>query len=111
MPLKNRVLAKFYPTPHDKADLEALAKRTGQSFSELVCRLTSGRQPMAANDKHLIVRDLLRINADLARLGNLMKLILDDESLFLPDGMDFHGLFDSIRETQILLKSKVRELN
>lgn len=29
MPLKNRVLAKFYPTPHDKADLEALAKRTG----------------------------------------------------------------------------------
>ncbi|MFN4277998.1 MAG: hypothetical protein ACK4FJ_17015 [Ferrovibrio sp.] len=66
---------------------------------------------MAANDKHLIVRDLLRINADLARLGNLMKLILDDESLVLPDGMDFRGLFDSIRETQILLKSKVRELN
>lgn len=111
MPIKNRVLAKFYPTPQDKAELEALAKRTGKSFSELICRLTSGQQPMSADDKHVVVRDLLKINADLARLGNLMKLILDDESLVLPDGMDFRGLFDSIRETQSLLKTKVRELN
>lgn len=109
MPLKNRVPAKFYPTPAEKAELQALADRTGQTFSELVCRLTSGQQPMAANDKHLIVRDLLKINADQARLGNLLKLILDDESLVLPAGMDFRGLFDSIRETQDLLKTKVRE--
>lgn len=110
MTLKNRVLAKFYPTPADKAELMELAARTGQSFSELICRLVAGRRPMAADDRHLLVRDLLKINADLARLGNLLKMALDDDDFVLPAGMDFRGLYASIRATQDLLKTKVREL-
>ena len=110
MALKNRVTAKFYPTPGDKAELQALADRTGQTFSELINRWCAGRQPMAAADKHLLVRDLLKINADQARLGNLLKMLIDDDSFVLPAGMDFQGLYVSIRDTQNLLKSKVREL-
>lgn len=110
MALKNLVPAKFALPPAEKAELEALAGRTGKSFSELIRALVAGRQPITAASKHLQVRDLLKVNADLARLGNLLKMILDDESLILPAGIDFKGLYASIRETQDELKAKVREL-
>lgn len=110
MALKNLVPAKFSLPPDEKADLEALAVRTGKTFAELIRALVAGRQPLAVSNKHLLVRDLMKINADLARLGNLLKLILDDDGFVLPAGMDFPGLYDSIRATQSELKSKIREL-
>ena len=51
------------------------------------------------------VCDLLKINADQARLGNLFKPALDEGTDLEPE-----GLMGMIAETQVLLKSKVMEL-
>lgn len=109
MAVKYRRLVKFYPTPDERDELAALARQTNVSMSELVRRLVTGR-PLPASDRHHAVRDLLKINADLARLGNLFKLALDEDEYVLPDGMDLNDLYARIRDTQNLLKSKVREL-
>ena len=51
------------------------------------------------------VRDLMKINADQARLGNLFKLALNEGT-----NLELEGLMVSIAKTQVLLKSKVMEL-
>ena len=51
------------------------------------------------------VRDLLKINADQARLDNLFKPALDEGT-----DLELEGLMGMIAETQVLLKSKVMEL-
>tara|TARA_B100000214_G_C23971138_1_gene630213 strand:+ start:3648 stop:3917 length:270 start_codon:yes stop_codon:yes gene_type:complete len=52
------------------------------------------------------VRDLLRINADQARLGNLLKLLIDDDNTGKTQ-----QLLDEIRATQEALKTAVREID
>ena len=51
------------------------------------------------------VRNLMKINADLARLGNLFKLALDEGT-----DLELEELMGMIAQTQVLLKSKVMEL-
>ena len=52
----------------------------------------------------------MKINADLARLGNLFKMALDDEDFRLPESWDLESLRDRIRDTQSILKTKIQEL-
>ena len=80
------------------------AKRLGISSSEYMRRVVTGmRLPQPGNAQS--VRDLLKINADLARLGNLFKLALDEGT-----NLELGGLADEIEEIQTLLKSKARKL-
>ena len=65
--------------------------------------VTGLRLPQPGNAQ--AVRDLSKINADLARLGNLFKLALDEGTDLEPE-----GLASKIAETQALLKSKIRAL-
>lgn len=64
---------------------------------------TMGLLPQPGNAQS--VHDLTKINADQARLSNLFKLALDEET-----DLELEGLIVSIAETQVLLKSKVMEL-
>ena len=64
---------------------------------------TMGLLPQPGNAQS--VRDLLKINDDQARLGNLFKLTLDEGTDLEPE-----GLMSIIAKTQVLLKSKVMEL-
>ena len=60
------------------------------------------------------IKSLAKINGDLARLGNLLLLALDDQEFkaTLSDGQveDALEIFYSIRKTQDVLKQKIKEL-
>lgn len=82
-----RVCVKAYLMPAEKTRLETLAGKVRISGSELVRRLIMGaRLPDRHNSD--MIRDLLKINADLARLGNLLKLGIDEGNLTHDSAMD-----------------------
>jgi hypothetical protein len=102
--LENRVLVKSYFEDYEKEEVAKKAAQLGMSVSEFVRRVAVGtRLPSLGNAE--TVRDLMKINSDLARLGNLFKMALDEEQLLA--GLD---LVDKIRETQDMLKEKIRSL-
>lgn len=109
MPQKNRVLAGAWLLPKEKEEVAALAKQTHLSVSELIRRLiTSQKLPDAQH--HQAILSLMKINADLARLGNLFKMALDDEDLRFPENWDLESLRNRITDTQSILKTKIEKL-
>ncbi|NVK20545.1 MAG: hypothetical protein HWE30_17775 [Methylocystaceae bacterium] len=98
------VLVKSYWTKEEKEDGKAKAKQLGLSFSDFVRRTATGaRLPNVGHAE--TIRDLMKINADLARLGNLLKLAIDEEQ-----PMAVLELADQVKSTQDLLKQKIKEL-
>lgn len=105
------VLVKAYLLPEEKARLVALAGRLNLSLSELIRRvMTEARIETDARRED--IRDLLKVNADLARLGNLLRLALDDPGWRAPGrpDADVESLITRIRETQALIKARVAAL-
>lgn len=103
-PPNKRLTVKTYWLPEEKAAGIAKADKLGLSLSEFVRRLALGTPlPRPGNAEQ--VRDLLKVNADLARLGNLLKLALDEEQ-----SIAVLKLADEIQTTQALLKQKIRSL-
>jgi len=109
MPPKNRVLAGAWLLPEEKNEIVALAKQTHLSVSELIRRLITG-QKLPDAQHHEAVLNLMKLNADLARLGNLFKMAIDDEDFRLPENWDLESLRNRIRDTQSILKTKIEEL-
>ena len=72
-----RVCVKAYLPQEEKVRLDGLAGRARLSSSEVIRRLVSGSGLPDLGDYNA-VRDLLKVNADLARLGNLLKLVIDE---------------------------------
>lgn len=72
-------------------------------------RCTLGRKLPNANH-HKDIVNLIKVNADQARLGNLLRLALMEEGFVIPEGLELESLFDRIRETQGEIKSKIKEL-
>jgi len=105
----SREQIKAYVTIVEKQEVTALANQARITVSELVRRLVLG-QKLPDTNRHLDVIELVRVNADLARLGNLLRMALTDEEFVPPEGVDLDSLFDTIRETQITLKAKIKEL-
>jgi hypothetical protein len=109
MPPKNRVLAGAWLLPEEKNEVCTLAKQTHLTVSELMRRLVTGRK-LPDTQHHEGILNLMKINADLARLGNLFKMAIDDKEFTLPDNMGLESLRDRIHETQSILKNKIMEL-
>lgn len=65
-------------TPEEKAAIQSLARTTGGSTSAFLRTLGLGYEPKCILD-NLQVDALLRINADLGRLGGLLKLWLNHD--------------------------------
>ncbi len=105
----NRTLIKAYVLPGEKEAIFALAKQTHLSVSELIRRLVTG-QKLPDAQHHEAILNLMKVNADLARLGNLFKMAIDDEDLRLPENGDLESLRNRIRDTQSILKTKIEEL-
>ncbi len=74
MPSKKIVL-KCYLTPDEYAQVIRSSSGAGLSLSCFAKRLCLG-QPVQSLELHQFRRELLRINADLGRLGGLFKLCL-----------------------------------
>lgn len=102
---------KTYLADDERARLDELAGQTGLSRSEILRRLIVAQRlpdPQAAVGwEH--VRDLMAINADLARLGNLLKLALDQApEAEVPTRLS--TLAEQIGATQAELKAAVVDL-
>jgi len=96
-------------TPEEKAEVTALAKQARITPSELVRRLVLG-QKLPDTNRHLAVIELAKVNGDLARLGNLLRMAIMEEEFELPEGLDTDALIDTIRHTQSILKAKIKDI-
>ena len=107
--MSTREQIKSYVTPDEKAEVTALAQQARLTTSELVRRLVLGKK-LPDTQRHLSVIELVKVNGDLARLGNLLRMAVMEEEFELPEGMDVEALFDTIRDTQSILKAKIKDL-
>jgi hypothetical protein len=107
-----RNLVKTYLDDTELARLDRLTGQLRLSRSELIRRLIVGTRLPNARDfaASEAILDLLKVNADQARLGNLFKLALD-EPLSADLLTRFDQLIIEIEGTQNALKQCVREIN
>ncbi|WP_088136714.1 conjugal transfer transcriptional regulator TraJ [Escherichia coli] len=69
----------MYCLPEERAEIEALAKASGHSASTYLRLVGQGYQVTGVTD-YENVRELVRVNGDLGRLGGLLKLWLTDDA-------------------------------
>ncbi len=108
--LKNRILVSF--TDEEKQQVQALADQMRLSMSELMRRLVLG-QPLPNADTFVsaqAITDLLKVNADLARLGNLLKLAIG-EGPDMATAAKMNRLLEDTSSTQAELKTLVQEVH
>lgn len=110
---RKRILVSF--TPDELQKVDALKDQVRLSRSELIRRLALG-QPLPNPERFAraeAIRDLLKVNADLARLGNLQEMILTEgeDSPTRTDKDRLLSLCEDIRDTQAQLKSLVLALD
>ncbi|MEP4030885.1 hypothetical protein [Roseibium polysiphoniae] len=102
---KKRVLLKAYIKPDLHARITKHAANTGLSASRVAERLLeTGKYPDQSLNQAVL--KLLDVNADQARLGNLLVKAINETS----DGPAVHSmkrLLEDIRRTQTQLKAKV----
>ena len=95
-------------SPEEHAAITSSATRAGLSLSTFAKRVCSG-MPVPSLEHTLAVKDMLRINADLARLGGLFKLALSEKS----EGNDrfmLQKLLRDIEATQRDLQTAIARL-
>ncbi|AJD50297.1 Ribbon-helix-helix protein, copG family [Thalassospira xiamenensis M-5 = DSM 17429] len=106
-----RHVIKTYLNDEEKTRIDQLAHQLRLSRSELLKRLLMNTKLPSASDFAAWqgIRDLLKVNADMARLGNLFKLALDE-----PLSADLLKKFDrlnrDIEATQTELKAAIGEI-
>ena len=106
-----RHVIKTYLNDEEKARIDQLAHQLRLSRSELLKRLLMNTKLPSASDFAAWqgIRDLLKVNADQARLGNLFKLAIDE-----PLSADLLKKFDSlnrdIEASQTELKAAIGDI-
>lgn len=111
----NRHRVKVSFTPDELSQVEAQAGQFRLSISEMLRRFALGQHlpnPASFADAQAI-RDLLKVNADQARLGNLLKLALDESDGKWPPAMlaRIDSLLRDILEVQDSLKATVKDIH
>ncbi|WP_417799004.1 plasmid mobilization protein [Terasakiella pusilla] len=110
MPTKRKKI-ETYLNDEEKRRLDELCEQMRLSRSKLLKRLLmNSKLPNAADFAAWQgIRDLLKVNADQARLGNLFKLALD-EPLSADLLEKFDDLIRDIEGTQAELKAAIGEI-
>ena len=72
---------RLYCLPTERAVIEANAAQAGKPLSAFLRAVGMGMTPQSLVDQRA-VRDLLKVNADLGRLGGLLKALLTHEERF-----------------------------
>ena len=75
---KNSPPIKVYCLPEERAEIEANARMAGISVARYLRDVGQGYQIKGVMD-YQHVRELVRVNGDLGRLGGLLKLWLTDD--------------------------------
>lgn len=73
-----KICMKSYMTESERDRIAALAEQCGLSVSEFIRRVALGQEVNSKTDKESFL-DLLKVNADLGRLGGLFKLALTEK--------------------------------
>ena len=95
-----------YVTPEEYENIKAAAAQARLSVSKFARAVCLGHEPKSTTD-HEAVLSLFKTSQDLSRLGNLLKLVLDQSSV---DDSKVEALLDSIKETKDLLSEKVKAI-
>ncbi len=94
---------KMYLTAEEHAEITANAKRSGLTSSTYAKRVCLGL-PTPSLEKQQHRRELLKINADLGRLGGLFKLCLSEKETPLA------SLHPQVRQVLREIEARQREL-
>lgn len=73
-----KICMKSYMTESERDRIAALAEQCGLYVSEFIRRVALGQEVNSKTDKESFL-DLLKVNADLGRLGGLFKLALTEK--------------------------------
>lgn len=93
-----------YVTPEEFALIMASSERAGLSMSEFARRVCLGFRIESREDQQAR-RELLKVNADLGRLGGLLK-----QTLASGHKEQIYGLLHKIDQAQAELKAKIKAL-
>ena len=97
-------------TPEEKASIHAQAKACALSAPAYLRNLGLGYEVAGVLDQKAIL-DLLSVNADLGRLGGLLKMWLtNEERLEAFSAEEVRGLLGKIQATQDVIRQKVEAL-
>ena len=94
----------------EKKLIEENANRTGYGVSAYLRNLGLGHEPTSKIDQKSVL-DLLKVNADLARLGGLLKLWLSQEGFSDEIGdQPIKNFWNEVQEIKADLVDKVKQL-
>lgn len=102
---KRTVCMQSYVTPEEYSLIVDSSERAGVSISEFVRRVCLGHK-IESREDHQARRELLKVNADLGRLGGLLKQALAEGQ----SKEHVYGMLHKIDQVRELLKEKVRSL-
>jgi len=106
MSCTDKIALRSYVTPEEHKIIKENANRARMSVSNYVKTICLGHEVRSAADKSGIL-DLAKVNADLGRLGGLLKLALSEKAI---DRLRGNSLLDDITRTRRLLEDKVKKL-
>ena len=103
-----------YCLPEEKEQIGRNAKNVGLSASAYLLNVGMGYEIKSTLDSQL-VGDLVKVNADLGRLGGLLKLWLTDDKKLAAAGSTFtegtvRALLKRIEDTQAVMFESVKKL-
>lgn len=105
---KNSPPVKVYCLPEERKQLEALSRAAGLSVSSYLLSVGLGYRVSGILDNKR-VEALLRINADLGRLGGLLKLWLTDDPRTAAFGeATIRAVLSKIEDTQSEMRDIMR---
>ena len=99
MPSPNRKTVKTYLTSEEYAQLSSLAHQTGLSKSTFIKRVCLGIELRSKIDQQAVL-NLLKANADLGRLGGLLKFALTGKGSDGPMSYEFRQTLHKIEASQ-----------
>nr|WP_320194011.1 CopG family transcriptional regulator [uncultured Desulfobacter sp.] len=108
---KREITLKSYVTQKEYSQIKLLAKQTGFSVSEYIRRILTGQKIESRLDQEAFL-SALKVNADLGRLGGLLKYYLAQGFKNVPPSeirKVLHDIEDRQRQLRPVI-SKIRDM-
>ena len=105
MPTKKSVIW-VYVAPEEHARILASAEKAGLSMSAFAKRVCLGQRIESKVDSRAVL-ELVKVNADMGRLGGLLKLWLSEPDRHAPEARRLLHELESMKET---LSAKINAL-
>jgi hypothetical protein len=106
---KRTICLKSYVTDAEYQHIVEVSERTCLSVSELTRRVLLGHEIRSKVDQQVFL-DILKVNADLGRLGGLLKLWLSDETKAPGHEQDVRRVLKQIELRQAELKPLIHKV-